>query len=670
VLARRKKNNPVLIGEPGVGKTAIVEGLAQRIVNGDVPEVLRGKRLVEVNINSMVAGAKYRGEFEERAKQLIDEVTAKHDELILFIDELHTIVGAGQGGGEGGLDIANVLKPALARGELSLIGATTLNEYQKYIEKDAALERRFQPVLVPEPTVEQTIVILRGLRDKLEAHHQVTFADDAFVAAAELSDRYITSRFLPDKAIDLIDQAAARVRIGSTSRPAEMQELEAEIAQLKREQDYAASRKRFDEAKGFEERINEKQEKLEELTEAWQRKTGSETLEVTVASIAEVVSRLTGIPVADLTQEERQKLLKMEATLRERVVGQEDAVVAVSDAVRLSRAGLGQSNRPIATFLFLGPTGVGKTELAKALAETVFGDEQAIIRIDMSEYMERHAVARLIGAPPGYVGYDEGGQLTERVRRRPYSVILLDEIEKAHADVYNVLLQVFDDGRLTDGKGRVVDFSNTILIATSNLGASIIMDNLERPEKSRLDDKTIRAELMKVLKGHFRPEFLNRIDEIIVFHALSRDNIRAIVQIQLERVTRTAAAQGITLLMGQTLVDHLVEAGYQPEFGARELKRQIRQEVETRLAKEILGDALQSGDTVEIGYDKTNDDVTISKVAVPPDVKESKPAKKAKKAATPPVDEIASEMAADDLEGDPPPPPKKSGKGGGKAKPA
>jgi ATP-dependent Clp protease ATP-binding subunit ClpC len=653
-----------------VGKTAIVEGLAQRIVNGDVPEVLRGKRLVEVNINSMVAGAKYRGEFEERAKQLIDEVTAKHDELILFIDELHTIVGAGQGGGEGGLDIANVLKPALARGELSLIGATTLNEYQKYIEKDAALERRFQPVLVPEPTVEQTIVILRGLRDKLEAHHQVTFADDAFVAAAELSDRYITSRFLPDKAIDLIDQAAARVRIGSTSRPADMQELEAEIAQLKREQDYASSRKRFDEAKGFEERINEKQTKLDELTEAWQRKTGSETLEVTVASIAEVVSRLTGIPVADLTQEERQKLLKMEETLRERVVGQEDAVVAVSDAVRLSRAGLGQANRPIATFLFLGPTGVGKTELAKALAETVFGDEQAIIRIDMSEYMERHAVARLIGAPPGYVGYDEGGQLTERVRRRPYSVILLDEIEKAHADVYNVLLQVFDDGRLTDGKGRVVDFSNTILIATSNLGASIIMDNLERPESSRLPDKKVREELMKVLKGHFRPEFLNRIDEIIVFHALSRDNIRAIVQIQLERVTRTAAAQGITLYMGQTLVDHLVEAGYQPEFGARELKRQIRQEVETRLAKEILGDALQTGDTVEIGYDTANDEVTISKIAVPPDVKEKKPGKQPKKVEAPPVDEVAPELAADDMEGDPPPPPKKSGKGAGKAKPA
>lgn len=627
VLARRKKNNPVLIGEPGVGKTAIVEGLAQRIINGDVPEVLRGRRLVEVNINSMVAGAKYRGEFEERAKQLIDEVTAKQDELILFIDELHTIVGAGQGGGEGGLDIANVLKPALARGELSLIGATTLNEYQKYIEKDTALERRFQPVLVPEPTVEQTIVILRGLRDKLEAHHQVTFADDAFVAAAELSDRYITSRFLPDKAIDLIDQAAARVRIGATSRPAEIQELEAEIAQLKREQDYASSRKRFDEAKTFEQRIGEKQQKLDEKVEAWQRKTGSETLEVTVAAIAEVVSRLTGIPVTELTQEERQKLLDMEKKLRERVVGQDDAVIAVSDAVRLSRAGLGQVNRPIATFLFLGPTGVGKTELAKALAETVFGDEQAVIRIDMSEYMERHAVARLIGAPPGYVGYDEGGQLTERVRRRPYSVILLDEIEKAHPDVNNVLLQVFDDGRLTDGKGRVVDFSNTIIIATSNLGASIIMDNLEKSEADRLSEKAIRDELLGVLKGHFRPEFLNRIDEIIVFHGLSRENIRSIVQIQLERVVRTAAAQDIALEIDESVIEHLAEAGYRPEFGARELKRQIRQELETRLAREILSDALKSGDRVEVSYDKESGKVKFSKSEAPPEAKSGKGAK-------------------------------------------
>jgi len=617
VLARRRKNNPVLIGEPGVGKTAIVEGLAQRIVKGDVPEILRGRRLVEVNLNSMVAGSKYRGEFEERAKQLLDEVAAKTSELILFIDELHTIVGAGQGGEEGGLDIANVLKPALVRGELSLIGATTLNEYQKHIEKDAALERRFQPVLISEPTVEQTIIILRGLRDKLEAHHQVTFADEAFVAAAELSDRYITSRFLPDKAIDLIDQAAARVRISASSRPAGIQELEAEIIQLKREQDYSSSRKRFDESKGFEERIGQKQAQLGEETEAWERKTGSETLEVTLESIAEVLSRLTGIPVTELTQEERQKLLNMEDTLRDRLVGQEDAVLAVSDAVRLSRAGLGLANRPIATFLFLGPTGVGKTELAKALAETMFGDEQSIIRIDMSEYMERHAVARLIGAPPGYVGYDEGGQLTERVRRKPYSVILLDEIEKAHPDVSNVLLQVFDDGRLTDGKGRGVDFSNTIIIATSNLGSAVIMQNLGRPENERLTDKALRDELMGVLKGHFRPEFLNRIDDIIVFHALTRDNIRSIVGIQLDRVIRTAAAQNIAVKVADTLIDHLADVGYQPEFGARELKRQIRQTLETRLAKEMLAGKLQAGDSVELGYDKARDVVLFNKLDAP-----------------------------------------------------
>ena len=596
VLARRKKNNPVLIGEPGVGKTAIVEGLAQRIVNGDVPEVLRDKRLVEVNINSMVAGAKYRGEFEERAKQLIDEVTAKQDELILFIDELHTIVGAGQGGGEGGLDIANVLKPALARGELSLIGATTLNEYQKYIEKDAALERRFQPVFVPEPSVEQTIVILRGLRDSLEAHHQVTFADDAFVAAAEFADRYITSRFLPDKAIDLIDQAAARVRIGATSRPVDIQEGEAQIAQLKREQDYATSRKRFDEAKQFEEQINAKQKSVDEKMEAWQRKTGSETLEVTVESVAEVVSRLTGIPVSELTQEERQKLLKMEEQLRERVVGQSDAVVAVSDAVRLSRAGLGQTHRPIATFLFLGPTGVGKTELAKALAETVFGD-----------------------------------------------------------------------GRLTDGKGRVVDFSNTIIIATSNLGAAIIMDNLTQPEAARKTDKAIREELMQVLKGHFRPEFLNRIDEVIVFHALSKENIRAIVQIQLDRVVRTAAAQDITLVMGDSLVEHLTEAGYQPEFGARELKRQIRQTIETRLAKEILADRLKSGDKCEVDYDKASDEVKFTKLAAP-EAKETRDAKKDADGKAKPNGKAAK--ATDDAKtGDTPadaPPPAPAAKASGK----
>src|SRR3954454_8988037 len=474
VLARRKKNNPVLIGEPGVGKTAIVEGLAQRIVAGEVPEALRDKRLVELSVNALVAGAKYRGEFEERVQQILKEVTAEQDRMVLFIDEIHTIVGAGQGGGEGGLDIANTFKPALARGELNLIGATTLNEYQKHIEKDAALERRFQPVLVNEPSVEQAIMILHGLRDTLEAHHKVTVTEEAITAAAELSDRYITGRFLPDKAIDLIDQAAARVKISATARPVDVQELDAEVRQLKREMDYASSRKNFERSKDLQAQHDARSKELETAQERWRRDRGSAPAEVRVAHIADVVSKLTGIPVTELTTEERERLTRMEEQLHRRVIGQDEAVKAVSDAVRLARAGLREGRRPIATFLFLGPTGVGKTELAKALAEVVYGDEDAMTRIDMSEYMERHAVARLIGAPPGYVGYEEGGQLTERVRRRPYSVILLDEIEKAHPDVYNVLLQVFDDGRLTDGKGRVVDFTNTILIATSNLGSDII----------------------------------------------------------------------------------------------------------------------------------------------------------------------------------------------------
>ena len=433
VLARRKKNNPVLIGEPGVGKTAIVEGLAQRIVAGEVPESLRDKRLVELSVNAMVAGSKYRGEFEERVQQILKEVTAEQDRMVLFIDEIHTIVGAGQGGGEGGLDIANTFKPALARGELNLIGATTLNEYQKHIEKDAALERRFQPVLVPEPTVAQTIMILRGLRDTLEAHHKVAITDEAIIAAAELSDRYVTGRFLPDKAIDLIDQAAARVKISATARPVDVQDLEAEVRQLKRETDYASSRKNFERSKDLQAQHDAKAKELETAQERWRRERGSGSAEVRTEHIAQVVSKLTGIPVTELTSEERERLTRMEERLHQRVIGQDEAVKAVSDAVRLARAGLREGSRPIATFLFLGPTGVGKTELAKALAEVVYGDEDAMIRIDMSEYMERHAVARLIGAPPGYVGYEEGGQLTERVRRRPYSVVLLDEIEKAHA---------------------------------------------------------------------------------------------------------------------------------------------------------------------------------------------------------------------------------------------
>ncbi|RMH44442.1 MAG: ATP-dependent Clp protease ATP-binding subunit [Alphaproteobacteria bacterium] len=603
VLARRKKNNPVLIGEPGVGKTAIVEGLAQRIVAGEVPEALRDKRLVELNVNSMVAGSKYRGEFEERVQELLKEVTEASDDLILFIDEVHTIVGAGQGGGEGGLDIANVFKPALARGELNLIGATTLNEYQKYIEKDAALERRFQPVMVPEPTVAQTIMILRGLRDTFEAHHKVAITDEAIIAAAELSDRYITQRFLPDKAIDLIDQAAARVKISATARPVEVQELEAELHQLKRELDYATDRKQFDKAAKLKEEIDAKEKELNALLETWKRDRATGSAEVRADHVAQVVSKLTGVPVSELTIEERERLLKMEERLHERVIGQEEAVKAVSDAVRLARAGLREGSKPVATFLFLGPTGVGKTELAKALAEVVYGDEDAMIRIDMSEYMEKHAVARLIGAPPGYVGYEEGGQLTERVRRRPYSVILLDEIEKAHPDVYNVLLQVFDDGRLTDGKGRVVDFTNTIIIATSNLGSDRIQRHLTLRGSEAEDTGKLKKDVMEVLRSHFRPEFINRIDEIIVFHALTKDEIRQIIELQLEKVRRMAHGQGVTLEVDDSLIEHLAEEGYRPEFGARELRRLIRVDLETALASEMLAGNIQEGDKVRAKWD-------------------------------------------------------------------
>ncbi len=601
VLARRKKNNPVLIGEPGVGKTAIVEGLAQRIVRGEVPDVLRDKRLVELSVNSLVAGTKYRGEFEERIKEVLEEILVHQGEIILFIDEMHTIVGAGQA--EGGLDIANTLKPALARGELHLVGATTLGEYQKHVEKDAALERRFQPVFVPEPTVDQTIHILRGLRDRFEAHHKVRITDEAVVAAAELSDRYITGRYLPDKAIDLVDQAGARVRIATTSRPAAVQELEVEIQALKREQDYATSRKQFERAQEIETTIVTKEKEREAATQEWRKGVASGTPEVRVAHVAAIVSSLTGIPVSELTAEEKEKLLKLEEVLHERVVGQDEAVAAVSAAVRLSRAGLKEGHRPIATFLFLGPTGVGKTELAKTLAWAVFGDEEATVRLDMSEYTERHTVSRLVGAPPGYVGYEEGGQLTERVRRRPYSVILLDEIEKAHSEVHNSLLQVFDDGRLTDGKGRVVDFANTIIIATSNIGSDLIQRNLAAPAGERLDYATLKERLVEVLRQYFRPEFLNRIDEVIVFHALTEGQIRDIVLLQLERVQRLAKGQGIELEFDVSLVDHLAEVGYQPEFGARELKRRIRSEVENSLANALLNGEVSEGDAVRVVYD-------------------------------------------------------------------
>lgn len=619
VLARRKKNNPVLIGEPAVGKTAILEGLAQRIVNGDVPEVLRDKRLIELNVNSLVAGAKYRGEFEERVKQIMEEIVAGRHEVLIFIDEVHTIVGAGQGG-EGGLDIANTFKPAMARGELNLIGATTLSEYQKYIEKDAALERRFQPVIVAEPSVEQTVNILRGLRDRLEAHHKVTIQDQALVAAAELSERYISGRFLPDKAIDLIDQAAARVHLSQTSRPIDIHEGEAEIAQLKREQSYATSRKQYDRAKELETTIDERQTTLHEATEGWKQKIGSNTAEVTAHHVAEIVSKISGVPVTQLTEAEKAKLLQLEERLHQRVIGQEEAIRAVSDAVRLSRSGLQQGHRPIANFLFLGPSGVGKTELAKALAEQVFGDENAIVRIDMSEYMERHAVSRLIGAPPGYVGHDEAGQLTERVRRQAYSVILLDEIEKAHPDVYNILLQVLDDGRLTDSKGRTVDFSNTLIIATSNLASDIILGAKKSPlgfsatEASDAADGK-RDAIMGVLQQHFRPEFLNRLDEIIIFESLAPEQIREIVRQQLERVRRAAHGQDVTLSFDESLVDKLAATGYDPRYGARELKRKIRQSLETELAKQMLGGLIKEGDEVRCAHDAQADKVTLTVVS-------------------------------------------------------
>ncbi|WP_147653980.1 heat shock survival AAA family ATPase ClpK [Vulcaniibacterium gelatinicum] len=638
VLARRKKNNPVLIGEPGVGKTAIVEGLAQRMVAGEVPETLRDKRLVELNINAMVAGAKYRGEFEERVQKVLKEVTEHQGELILFIDEVHTIVGAGQGGGEGGLDVANVFKPMMARGELNLIGATTLNEYQKYIEKDAALERRFQPVMVPEPTVAQTMMILRGLRDTFEAHHKVSITEDAIIAAAELSDRYITARFLPDKAIDLLDQAAARVKLSATARPVAVQELESELHQLRREQDYVAARKQYDKAAELGKRIEAKEAELKKLVEEWERERASGSAEVKAEHVAQIVSRLTGIPVNELTVEEREKLLHLEQRLHERLVGQDEAVRAVADAVRLSRAGLREGSKPVATFLFLGPTGVGKTELAKALAESIYGDEGALLRIDMSEYGERHTVARLVGAPPGYVGYDEGGQLTEKVRRKPYSVLLLDEIEKAHPDVYNILLQVFDDGRLTDGKGRVVDFTNTIIIATSNLGSDIIQRRLKARGAAGEEYEKTKAEVMDVLRGHFRPEFLNRIDEIIVFHALGKEEIRHIVGLQLDRVARNAASQGVTLTFDQTLIDHFAEEGYKPEFGARELKRLIRSELETALAREMLGGGIGKGDHVSARWDDKAERVVFERQEPPAKPAEPEKPDAANVAETPPSD--------------------------------
>ncbi|POX51868.1 Clp protease [Streptomyces sp. Ru71] len=585
ILSRRSKNNPVLIGEPGVGKTAIVEGLAQRIVAGDVPQTLKDKRVVGLDLTGLVAGAQYRGQFEERLKNVIDEVKAASESTILFIDEMHTVVGAGATG-EGSMDAGNILKPALARGELHVVGATTLDEYRRYVEKDAALERRFQPVMVPEPSVEETVLILEGLRDSYEAHHQVRYTDDALAAAAELSDRYVTDRFLPDKAIDLLDQAGARVRLRSLGKSTEVTEREDRLAKLNREKDQAVAAEDFEKAAEIKDAIAEVEAEIAGVVE---RREG--VMEVTAADVAEVLSRRTGIPVAQLTETEKERLLKLEDALHDRVVGQDEAVTAIAQAVRRNRAGMGDPNRPVGSFLFLGPTGVGKTELAKALAELLFGDENRLVRFDMSEFQEKHTVSRLVGAPPGYVGHEEAGQLTEKVRRQPYSVLLFDEVEKAHPDVFNTLLQVLDDGRLTDAQGRTVDFRNTVVVMTSNIGAQRILAH-------HGDVGAIKDELMEDLRGRFLPEFLNRIDDIVVFHALTQADLDRIVELLLDASRRRVRAQGLELRVTDAAKRLLVAHGHQPEFGARPLRRTIQAELDNRIASLLLADQADPGDTI------------------------------------------------------------------------
>ncbi len=605
ILSRRTKNNPCLIGEPGVGKTAVVEGLAQMISAGSVPETIADKRVMTLDLSGMVAGSKYRGEFEERIKKVLSEV--KEDgEVLLFIDEIHTIIGAG--GAEGAIDASNILKPSLARGEIQLIGATTIEEYRKYVEKDAALERRFQPITVEEPDEEQSIAILRGLRGRYEAHHKVTITDGALEAAVKLSARYINERFLPDKAIDLIDEAASKVRLSNFVEPAEIKELEKDIEDLEKQKETAIRTEAYEKAGTIKKKQEKKREKIEKLRTKWEKDKASRKLVVGENEIADVVSGWTKIPVRKLEEEESERLRKLESILHERVVGQEEAVTAVSKAIRRGRVGLKDPKRPIGSFLFLGPTGVGKTELSKALAEAMFGTENALIRVDMSEYMEKHSVSKMIGSPPGYVGYDEGGQLSEKVRRNPYSVILFDEIEKAHPDVFNILLQVLDDGHITDAQGRKIDFKNTVLIMTSNAGAENIISPKRLGFASVTDEKAnytfMKDRVMEEVKRLFKPEFLNRIDDIIVYHPLNKEHMKKIADIMLASIMkRTKQQLGMVLSVDEKAKEFLIEKGYDEKYGARPLRRTIQNQLEDKLAEEVLDGRVKAGDHVEITSD-------------------------------------------------------------------
>ena len=608
ILSRRMKNNPCLIGEPGVGKTAVVEGLAQKIVAGDVPESLKDKRVVTLDITSMVAGAKYRGDFEDRIKKCLNEVKKAKD-VILFIDEIHTIVGAGSA--EGAVDAANMLKPLLARGEIQLIGATTLNEYRKYIEKDSALERRFSPVTVTEPSSEDTLKILEGIKDKYEAHHNVKITEEAMKAAVDLSVRYINDRFLPDKAIDLIDEAASKVRMRAYTVPDSLKKLEEEISAVSKEKEEAVRSQDFEKAATLRDKEHEAKDKLEKEKQKWESKNSKEVITLTEEDIAEVISSWTRIPVKKLTQDENEKLRNLEKSLHERVVGQNEAVEAVAKAIRRGRVGLKDPNRPIGSFLFLGPTGVGKTELSKALAESLFGNEDSMIRIDMSEYMEGHSVSKLIGSPPGYVGFEEGGQLTEKIRRNPYSVILFDEIEKAHPDVMNMLLQILDDGRLTDSNGRTVNFKNTVIIMTSNIGARLITDkktlgftSKEENKEDKKEYEDIKKDVLAELKKEFKPEFINRIDEIIVFHKLQKEEMRQIVDIMLKQVIKRMEVQNIKIKINDKVKDKIIEEGTDANYGARPLKRTIQNLLEDKIAEAILDGKISKDKEVKIGLNK------------------------------------------------------------------